>query len=172
MKSDSIFSGTVPADIALSLDRTGESTFQIQTSEKLMFLHETLPLGILCEHAPITPVTLPEDARRVANIPEDATHFCWVYPPIGFTELSDKKKEKISRRLKKKDPEYTFLALGGFFYLELRNRRYQLLQANCLVKADTGLIFDGPYQWKHEYTKDLARQGRFQVRSTRCTSLY
>ena len=38
-----------------------------------------------------------------------------------------------------------------------------MLQANCLVQADNGLTFHGPFPWRSDYTDDLVKQGRFQV---------
>ncbi len=61
------------------------------------------------------------------------------------------------------DLEYTFLALGGFAYFRYERNSHTMLQANCLVQADNGLTFDGPFQWRSDYTAHLAKQGRFQV---------
>ncbi|CAF5118794.1 unnamed protein product, partial [Rotaria sp. Silwood1] len=31
-------------------------------------------------YAPVAPITLEGFARSTAHIPDDATHFCWLYP--------------------------------------------------------------------------------------------
>ena len=60
------------------------------------------------------------------------------------------------------DPEYTFLALGGFAYFRLQGETLETLQTNALVKSDNGLIFRGPHRWRSEYTENLQREERFQ----------
>jgi hypothetical protein len=120
----------------------------------------------LGQHAPIAPVTLTGLARDVAYIPQEATHFCWVYPPTRFTQLTKKRKAKIEKEIKNGNLEYTFLSLGGFVYFRFAQNSYHMLQANCLVQADNGLTFDGPFQWNSAYTANLRKQGRFQVLQT------
>jgi hypothetical protein len=36
------------------------------------------------------------------------------------------------------------------------------LRANALVQGETGIMFEGPFSWKSNYTKYLYRQGRFE----------
>jgi len=115
------------------------------------------------QHSPIVPITLTGRARDVAYIPQEATHFCWIYPPAGLTQLSKKKKARIEQEIANGDLEYAFLALGGFAYFRFHRNSYKMLQANCLVQADNGLTFEGPFQWRSDYTANLAKQGRFQV---------
>jgi hypothetical protein len=115
------------------------------------------------QHSPIVPITLTGRARDVAYIPQEATHFCWIYPPVGLTQLSKKKKARLEEEIANGDLEYTFLALGGFAYFRFQQHSYEMLQATCLVQADNGLTFQGPFQWRSDYTANLAKQGRFQV---------
>ena len=58
---------------------------------------------------------------------------------------------------------YAFYAFGGFVYFRADGCNYSMLQANALVKADNGLVFQGPFEWRPSYTAYLAKQGRFQV---------
>lgn len=120
------------------------------------------------QHAPLTPVTLQGVARDVARIPRQATHFCWVYPPAGLTQLSAESKALLDREIADGDPEHSFFAFGGFVYFRLDGSNYQMLQANALIKADNGLTFEGPFDWRPAYTAQLARDGRFQVLSKTC----
>jgi hypothetical protein len=115
------------------------------------------------QHAPLAPVTLTGPARDVAHIPQEATHFCWVYPPTGLTQLKKKRKAKIEQEIASGNLEYTFLSLGGFVYFLFEKNSYKMLQANCLFQADNGLTFHGPCQWRPAYTDNLRKQGRFQV---------
>jgi hypothetical protein len=116
------------------------------------------------QHAPMASITLTRRARDVAYIPRDATHFCWIYPPIGLTQLTEQKKAKLEEEMIKGNLEYTFFTLGGFAYFRFERNSYRMLQANCLVQADNGLTFDGPFPWHHDYTAHLAKQGRLQVK--------
>lgn len=118
------------------------------------------------QRGPIAPVTLTGSALDAANIPRNATHFCWIYPPAGFSELSREEKMEIEQEMMNGNLEYTFFALGGFAYFRAERKSYKLLQTNCLVRADNGLVFQGPFQWNPAYTADLQKQGRFQVHTT------
>jgi hypothetical protein len=124
------------------------------------------------QHAPMAPITLTGRALDVAYIPHNATHFCWIYPPIGVTQLTKQKKVKLEQEIVNGNLEYTFLALGGFAYFRFEKNSYQILQTNCLVQADNGLTFEGPFQWHPDYTAHLAKQGRFQVKYISKTEKY
>jgi hypothetical protein len=137
--------------------------YKIKSNRKLRFLADFIGIGNIGQHAPIAPVTLTGVARDVANIPHEATHFCWIYPPVGFTQLSENQKAEIDLKLAEGDPEYAFLALGGFAYFRFERSAFKTIQINCLVKADNGIIFDGPHSWRADYTEDLFKNGRFQV---------
>ena len=117
----------------------------------------------VAQRAPIAPITLDGQARDVANIPRGATHFTWIYPPAGFTQKTKAVKKNIDKLVTSGDFQSTFLALGGFAYVNGAHDPIRTVQINCLVKADTGLTFDGPFPWKSEFTNCLQRHGRFQV---------
>lgn len=136
--------------------------YRIKTTAKLKHLREVLETRITGQHAPIAPVTLEVGARDMAKIPHGATHFCWVYPPTGFTQLTEEQKVSINDLVNTGDPEYTFVALGGFAYFYIDHETCEVLQTNALVKSDNGLVFEGPHPWRSEYTENLQRQGRFQ----------
>ena len=137
--------------------------YQIELDQQLGSLPTGDNLETFGQHAPMSSVTLTGVARDVANIPHEATHFCWIYPPTGFAQLSARQKAKIDRRLADGDPEYTFLALGGFAYFRLEHCAFKTLRINCLIKANNGLTFNGPFPWRADYTADLHKDGRFQV---------
>jgi hypothetical protein len=110
-------------------------------------------------HAPIAEITLEGFARSIANIPDDATHFCWLYPPRNIPNDDDVKSADSD--------ESNLLKIGGFAYFNGDNssdETLKLLRVNSLiVSADNGLTFDGPYPWRKEFTDQLWTQNRFHV---------
>lgn len=110
-------------------------------------------------YAPIVPITLEGGARTTANIPNNATHFCWLYPLHGIFN-----NENVTL-----DDEYgkNLLNIGGFAYFttaENKNDILQLVRVNSLTMSTAnGIDFDGPYKWPEEFTEQLWRQNRFQV---------
>lgn len=109
--------------------------------------------------APISPITLQGFTREIANIPDNATHFCWLYQPNNIRIDNDENWGNSY--------ELNLLKLGGFAYFigNLNSpQTLQLLRVNSLVvSADNGLVFEGPYRWKSQYTEQMWNQKRFQV---------
>ena len=110
-------------------------------------------------YAPVAEITLEGFARTTANIPEDATHFCWLYPPYNTINEED---------LSLDDPyESSLLKLGGFAYFVAdrdNGDTLRLVRVNSLiVSATNGLTFEGPDPWYKEFTEQLWNQKRFQV---------
>ena len=109
--------------------------------------------------APIAEITLEGFARSIANIPDDATHFCWLYPPHHIPN-----KENVESA---DSDEWNLLKIGGFAYFnanENSEAALRLLRVNSLiVSAENGLTFDGPYPWRKEFTDQLWTQNRFHV---------
>ncbi|CAF3660839.1 unnamed protein product [Rotaria sp. Silwood1] len=152
---------TQPANISIAI--TQETDMYTTTFDQgLSELSQYGQVSCFGQHAPLTPITLHGTACDVAHIPRDATHFCWVYPPVGLTQLNDAMKKKIDEKVAAGDSSYTFFAFGGFVYFRADRRNYVTLQANALVKANNGLTFAGPFKWRSAYTAHLAKQGRFQ----------
>eukprot|EP01111_Echinosteliopsis_oligospora_P016414 TRINITY_DN6815_c0_g1_i1.p1 TRINITY_DN6815_c0_g1~~TRINITY_DN6815_c0_g1_i1.p1 ORF type:complete len:358 (-),score=64.72 TRINITY_DN6815_c0_g1_i1:51-1124(-) len=147
----------------LCLDFFGTGMYQIIYSGKLQ-IFANLDVCDSGTHGPIAPVTLDDSAKRAASIPLEATHFCWCYPPTGIVQLTKTQKESLELPVKSGDPEFTFLAFGGFVYFKYleEEQRYKFLRANALVQAQTGLTFEGPFKWDTSYTSYLYREGRFE----------
>ncbi|CAM4888281.1 unnamed protein product [Rotaria socialis] len=113
---------------------------------------------IIGSHAPIAPITLKGFARSTANIPADATHFCWLYPPCGpFDNVASNLDNSY---------ELDLLRIGGFAYFiadDNTAKSLRLILVNSLVlSATNGLTFEGPRPWREEYTEKLWAQNRFQ----------
>ncbi len=154
-----IYLGAEPTQISLTIDEDSDM-YEVTLDENLKKLRILDGFG---QHAPLAPVTLTRRARDIASIPQEATHFCWIYPLTGLTQLNEKRQANIEQEIAHGNSEYTLLSLGGFVYFRSEQDSYKMLQANCLVQADNGLTFRGPFPWRSAYTADLARQGRFQV---------
>ena len=152
--------GTRPTKIALTVTNNVD-IYQTKVDRNLKRFDLVDGYG---QRGPIASVTLTGQARDVAHIPRDATHFCWIYPLAGLTQLTRAQKVEMESEIIQGNLEYTFLALGGFAYFRLEQSSYKLLQTNCLVQANNGLIFQGPFQWNPTYTTHLQKQGRFQVK--------
>ncbi len=110
-------------------------------------------------YAPIAQITLEGFARSIAKIPDDATHFCWLYPPNNITINNNMNLDNSH--------ESNLLKIGGFAYFsvdEHNDDTLRLLRVNSLiVSAKNGLTFEGPYRWKKEFTDQLWNQKRFHV---------
>ncbi|CAF1466828.1 unnamed protein product [Adineta steineri] len=155
--------GTQPTEISITIE-PDEVIYRTKSFNMILSdLSQDNDGECLGQHAPLAPITLHGTARSVSHIPHDATHFCWVYPPVGLTELCKKTKKSIDKKVALGDLSCTFLAFGGFVYFRINKcNNYTMLQANALVKADNGLVFHGPHEWQSAYTAHLAKSGRFQ----------
>ncbi|CAF1025774.1 unnamed protein product [Adineta steineri] len=155
--------GTQPTDVSVIIE-PGEVIYRTKSFNMILSdLTQYTVVECLGQHAPLAPITLHGTARSVSYIPHDATHFCWVYPPIELSELCEKIKQTIDKKVAMGDLSCTFLAFGGFVYFRINEyNNYIMLQANALVKADNGLVFHGPHDWQSAYTACLAKNGRFQ----------
>lgn len=109
--------------------------------------------------APISRITLQGFAREIAKIPDDATHFCWLYQPNNIRIDNDTNWGNSY--------ELNLLKLGGFAYFRQNSNdlnSVQLLRVNSLdVSANNGLVFEGPFSWRSEFTEQMWSQKRFQV---------
>ncbi|CAF3432889.1 unnamed protein product [Rotaria sp. Silwood1] len=115
-------------------------------------------------YAPVAPITLEGFARSTAHIPDDATHFCWLYP-LKFTFNGGDYTSNNS-------DESNLCKIGGFAYFNTTDNNIdelRLIRVNSLiVPANNGLTFEGPYPWKKEFTDRLWTQDRFQPVTLPC----
>ncbi|CAF1469450.1 unnamed protein product [Adineta steineri] len=155
--------GTQPTDVSIIIE-PGEVIYRTKSFNMILSdLTQYTVVECLGQHAPLALITLHGTARSVSHIPHDATHFCWVYPPIELSELCEKTKQTIDKKVSMGDLSNSSLAFGGFTYFRINEyNNYIMLQANALVKADNGLVFHGPHDWQPAYTAHLAKTGRFQ----------
>lgn len=103
--------------------------------------------------SPTNNITLNAAEKKEANIPEDASQFCWSYPVPNWDQLGDARDKKVTH----------FMKFGSFLYL---NYKRFVLQANTLMPASSGigggLQFSRPKPWEQAWTRSLERVGRFQ----------
>eukprot|EP00928_Gymnodinium_smaydae_P050764 TRINITY_DN3432_c0_g1_i1.p1 TRINITY_DN3432_c0_g1~~TRINITY_DN3432_c0_g1_i1.p1 ORF type:complete len:861 (-),score=116.92 TRINITY_DN3432_c0_g1_i1:200-2725(-) len=89
--------------------------------------------------SPEHPVTLPQEDRHAAGIPDDAITFAWSYP---IEQPLDVPSDCAS------NPDLTFLALGGFVYFSSNKR---ITKALALVPSSSGgLRFGKPFPLTQE----------------------
>ncbi len=150
-----LYTGIHPVDVSFIL-YPETHTYKIIKIGNRELTSEQQATGVF---APIAQITLEGFARSIANIPENATHFCWLYPPT--TNLID---DNVSFGT---IHESNLLKIGGFAYFHLDQNNessLQLVRVNSLiVPSKHGLTFEGPYSWRKEFTNYLWKQNRFHV---------
>ena len=143
-----------PVDVTFIL-YPDTSEYRITNIEGLELKDENKATGIF---APIAQITLGGYARDTANIPDNATHFCWLYQPNDIT-INDDIIRDNSHAL-------SLLKLGGFAYFASSGNNLETLRLvrvnSLIVSANNGLTFEGPKAWKSEFTEQLWNQNRFQ----------
>eukprot|EP00026_Physarum_polycephalum_P010558 Phypoly_transcript_10724.p1 GENE.Phypoly_transcript_10724~~Phypoly_transcript_10724.p1 ORF type:complete len:337 (-),score=27.91 Phypoly_transcript_10724:235-1245(-) len=140
---------------------SGRYDIDFTTNEKFG-IFDTLGILSSGSFGPLTKVTLEGEAKAAANIPAEATHFCFCYPLTGVATLSNYEKANLEGPVAAGDPEFTFLTFGGFAYFECSEGSTTFLRTNALVQGETGITFEGPFTWKSSYTKTLYRASRFE----------
>ncbi|CAF4052067.1 unnamed protein product, partial [Adineta steineri] len=102
--------GTQPTDVSIIIE-PGEVIYRTKSFNMILSdLTQYTVVECLGQHAPLAPITLHGTACSVSYIPHDATHFCWVYPPIELSELCEKIKQTIDKKVAMGDLSCTFLA--------------------------------------------------------------
>lgn len=107
----------------------------------------------------VSSVTLLGQALKGANIPADATHFCFLYPltpPDDFAQRIDK---GLTGKINYIQPEVSFLTAGGFVYFDENNK---VVRVNAFRSHAAGTLqLDLARQWNPSYTKLLGDKARF-----------
>lgn len=105
------------------------------------------------QFSPPHPVTLTDEEKAAIGVPAAARRFVWSYPVAGWrsVEGDDSASSVVS-----------FLSVGGFVYLDSRDK---VIHATTLLPSALdagGLQFRRPTAWRPEWTAALMKQGRFQ----------
>jgi hypothetical protein len=147
-----LYTGIHPVDVSFIL-YSETHTYKITKIGNRELTGKQQATGVF---APIAQITLEGFARSTANIPENATHFCWLYPPSTNNDVN---LGTIH--------ESNLLKIGGFAYFHLdqnNDSSLQLVRVNSLiVPATNGLTFVGPFPWRKEFTNYLWKKNRFHV---------
>ena len=122
--------------------RSGLKTSQLRTKDNIG------------RTSPLSKVTLGAAARHLANVPLEATRFCWAYPlHPRLHELLDQSKVAADW-----SPDLALILYGGFLYTDENGK---CLQANA-IGIGTGLLFGVPEPWRADLTKGLHEAKRIQ----------
>lgn len=103
------------------------------------------------QFSPPHPITLTDEEKQAIMIPTAATSFVFSYPVVAFDALEG--GADVSR---------SFLAVGGYAYLDERQKIIATTTLMPTDKSSGGLQFAPPAPWRAEWTAALMRQGRFQ----------
>jgi len=106
--------------------------------------------------SPVHPITLSDTQKKAARIPIEATSFVWAYP---IARDQDRDIYRLTG-INPADPDLAFLMVGGYVYF---NKEIKVCGVNTILPSiDNGLVFSKPKKWNHDFTKFLAKEGRFQ----------
>jgi ankyrin repeat protein len=116
-------------------------------------------------------VTVPKGVRKKAEIPKDATYFCFMHPPRGLAALVNWEKHKsffsknawkFQSAIKEKDAGQLFaILLGAYIYFDSNQN---LLRVNALsfMKTENKLNFSGPWNITKDALNTLISLERFE----------
>jgi len=108
---------------------------------------------VIGQFSPAHPITLSDSEKKAAQIPTESTSFVWAYPLAITVDVN--KLQGIDPS----DPDLAFLMVGGYVYF---NKEHKVCGVNTIIPADNGLVFSRPKKWNPDFTRFLARSGRFQ----------
>ncbi len=94
--------------------------------------------------SPRRAVTLPEEEREEAGIPQEAKSFTYLYPPRGLAEYIDWKK-KISSKTSNKSALRYIATFGGYVYFD-EKAKVICVNAISFIESKYKLNFEGPFE--------------------------
>ena len=121
--------------------------------------------------SPVCPCSLPANVRRCIGVPEEATHYAFLYPATSH----GKSMEEALENLDLADELWAFLLLvGGFCYFQeapatrdsnAGGKTFTLIRSNALVliPGDEVMDFDGPFTPNQKAIDALRSHGRMVV---------
>jgi hypothetical protein len=113
--------------------------------------------GGLCvgSFSPVSPITMDDHTRQIANFPFDAKYMAWGYPLSGIQLVDEMTRNKMDVTL----PEISFVLFGGFIFF---SEKKELLQVNAVFNGDN-IRFDVPKTLTYVDIYDsLVKNGRLQ----------
>jgi WD40 repeat protein len=91
--------------------------------------------------SPVSRLTLPDDVKRANNIPLDATHFVYCYQGCDLDALMALEPAQTAQ-LRKGSSEVSFLAIGGFVYINAASDEPEDIQEATVCGANA-ITIDG-----------------------------
>eukprot|EP00037_Helgoeca_nana_P033390 m.417708 g.417708 ORF g.417708 m.417708 type:complete len:284 (+) comp30578_c0_seq1:21-872(+) len=129
--------------------------YELTGPSKLLKVLAQLDLPTLGSLSPVRAITLPADARKAANIHEDAVTFSWAYPLAGVAQMT---AEQAAQMTPENVAAHSFISFGGFVYFDSSGH---FLQLNALDPGP-GLYFSGPFPLPVVVKAELKAHGRVQ----------
>lgn len=148
------------AQMYMVVTSTEGGIYRIDFRGKLETIKDFLPPNGL--HGPVCEIQFSEEERKNLLIPPTASHYCWCNPPTGMAELSEEKRKEINTHVSTSDPEWSFLAFGGFLFLQVKDGKFSYVRATALEQSESVMTFGEPSPWKRDFTHYLYRKGRFE----------
>ena len=105
--------------------------------------------------SPLCPITLDTATKIKSKIDTRATHFAFLYPLAGVSDMTVQQK----RMLNLSDPRVMLLIFGGYIYT---NQEMGMIQINTIAQNSEDLFFSGPYQVPLACANILTTSGRAQ----------
>lgn len=108
---------------------------------------------IFCQLSPLHEITLDDETKAAANIPQQCRYFAWAYPAV---------LEPVQVRSLRQGAESAFLEYGGYIYVD---DAQSVVGTNsiCPASLDTlGLMFGRAQMLPESVCDSLTKQGRFQ----------
>lgn len=129
---------------------------------------------LMGQASPSHRITLDQDARQAASIPEEAAYFQFSYPVVDWESLEtgdicEADWQDISSIQAGKDLVQSFLSEGGYMYRDEQGSFLSCATLGMMRDEDIGgLRFRAPQRWDPAWTETLWQQGRFQSISLKC----
>lgn len=135
-------------EVSILLDRRS-SQYKAQQPRDILNIYESHGVECAGKTSPISPIVLDPAGRRQLGIPDEATHFCWVYP-LGAGDFAESARGYLSASR----PSAAFFFFGGFIYMDEAG---EIVSAKALSVGGRGLHFDAPRQWTGQMTVTMQK---------------
>lgn len=112
--------------------------------------------------APMTPITLDDDAKELAGIPTRARFYAFAYPLDGLAADTASLLQLVIGSVSRLDDNlFFFFVLGGFVYFD-EDKGFLQANAVSLKLTSRKLNFDGPYRMEPNAAQALKASGRLR----------
>jgi hypothetical protein len=148
----------IAPNLDLAVYSADSQIYQIFLTGNLSILNGSIiDNGGLCvgSFSPVSPITMDDHTKQIANIPFDAKYMAWGYPLSGIQLVDEITRNKMDVTL----PENSFVLFGGFIFF---NENKELVQVNAVFNGDN-IRFNGPKTLTYsDIYGSLVKNGRLQ----------